>query len=81
VEPKYRSRIEQAAQFMKRIVEHLQPAAMVFDVPYDPDVQMTQVHWDKCRESLYQVQMTEKTLGRLLGSIARLCGSDEQALE
>lgn len=71
VEPKYRSRIEQAAQFMKRIVEHLQPAAMIFNMPYDPDEQVTQVHWDKCRESLYQVQMTEQTLGRLLGSIAQ----------
>jgi hypothetical protein len=81
VEPEYRSRIEQAAQFMKRIVEHLQPAAMIFNVPYNPDVQMKPVHWDNCRESLYQVQMTEQTLGRLLGSIARECGSAELTLE
>lgn len=70
VEQPYRSRIEQAAQFFIRITDHLRPLLAVYDMPLDQEAQNTRLRWDACRDSLFQVQQTEQTAGRLLTSIA-----------
>jgi hypothetical protein len=66
-----RSRIEQAAGIMARIIEYLRPITGQYDLPLDPDNQLRQSRRDACREALYQVEQTERTVARLLASIAR----------
>ena len=68
---KSRSRIEQAAGIMARVLDYLLPLTGMFALPLDPDTQLRQGRRDACREALYQVEQTERTVARLLASVAR----------
>jgi hypothetical protein len=56
---------------MKRIVDYLRPVAGVFRPPLEEETQMRIGPLDRCREALYQVQHTERTMMRILGGMAR----------
>jgi hypothetical protein len=66
-----RSRVEQAAGILARVIEYLRPVTSQYDLPLNPDDQLRQARRDACREALYQVEQTERTVARLLGSVAR----------
>lgn len=66
-----RGRVEQAAGILARVIEYLRPITGMFGLPLDPDNQLRQGRRDACREALYQVEQTERTVARLLGGVAR----------
>ena len=66
----YRGRIEQVAEFFKRVLKHWQEVKLLWAPPVETDRQMTASAWEALRETLYQVEKTEETCARLLGSVA-----------
>ncbi len=66
-----KGRIEQAGGILARVLDYLRPLTGMFDLPLDPENQLRQGRRDACREALYQVEQTERTVARLLASVAR----------
>jgi len=79
-EPDREPALRQAAHFFKQIGDYLRPLLRVFDMPLDPDSQMTRARWESGREALYQMQQTEGTAARLLASLASGSPDEEQVV-
>ena len=56
---------------MGRVNQHWRKVLPIWSLPVDSDRQMTATGWNLLRESLYQIQQTEETAARLLGSVAK----------
>lgn len=73
--------LKQAAHFFEQLGGYLRPVLASFDMPLDPDTQMTRAHWEACREALYQVQQTERTAARLLASVGSDAAGEARAID
>ena len=71
VDPQYKGRLEQAAEFLERIIRYWQPACAAYSPPLDEKQQMLPSRLETCREAVYQVMQTENTMGRLLVGVVR----------
>lgn len=68
--PGIRPRLEQAAEFTRRVVEALRPFESSFSKELDPRSRRSEANRRKAVDVLYEIRRTEETLSRLLRGIA-----------
>jgi hypothetical protein len=69
VEPKHQETLGQVAEFLRRVTDYWRQVQGIYNVPLDEKAQLREVNRQLCRDVIYQVQQTEETARRLLGSV------------